>query len=73
MGFVHRRIISAVKMLEFVSGRMSYTVLRGRRWDIIITITILGIIHRALCCLKTRRFGDWIVSAYRWNLLRWTQ
>jgi hypothetical protein len=28
--FVHNRIISAVKRVEFVSDRMSYTILRGR-------------------------------------------
>jgi hypothetical protein len=28
--FVHKRIISAVKRLEFVSDRMSYIILRGR-------------------------------------------
>jgi hypothetical protein len=27
--FVHKRIISAVKKVEFVSGRMSYIILRG--------------------------------------------
>ena len=27
--FVHHRIVSAVKRVEFVSGRMSYIVLRG--------------------------------------------
>jgi exonuclease III len=34
--FVHRRIISAVKRLEFISDRMSYIILRGRWCDIII-------------------------------------
>jgi hypothetical protein len=28
--FVHKRIISAVKRVEFVSDRMSYMILRGR-------------------------------------------
>jgi hypothetical protein len=28
--FVHKRIISAVKTVEFVSDRMSYIILRGR-------------------------------------------
>jgi hypothetical protein len=28
--FVHKRIISAVKMVEFVSDRMSFIILRGR-------------------------------------------
>jgi hypothetical protein len=34
--FVHKRIISAVKKVEFVSDRMSYIILRGRWCDIII-------------------------------------
>jgi hypothetical protein len=29
---------------------------------IIITITILDIIHRPVFYLRTRRFGDWILS-----------
>jgi hypothetical protein len=33
--FVHKRIISAVKRVEFVSGGMSYAVLRGHWYDII--------------------------------------
>jgi nitrate reductase gamma subunit len=34
--FVHKRIISAVKRVEFVSERMSYIILRGRWCDIIV-------------------------------------
>jgi exonuclease III len=34
--FVHKRIISAVKRVEFVSNRLSYIILRGRRCDIIV-------------------------------------
>jgi hypothetical protein len=34
--FVHKRIISAVKGVEFVSDRMSYIILRGRWSDIIV-------------------------------------
>jgi len=33
---VHRRIISAVKRVEFVSGRLSYIVLTGRWRNIIV-------------------------------------
>jgi hypothetical protein len=33
--FVHKRIISAVKRVEFIINRMSYTILRGRWCDII--------------------------------------
>jgi hypothetical protein len=34
--FVHKRIISAVRRVEFVSDRMSYTILRGRWCNIIV-------------------------------------
>jgi len=34
--FVHRKIVSAVKRVEFVSDRLSYTVLRGRWLNIIL-------------------------------------
>ena len=34
--FVHRRLVSAVKRVEFVSDRLSYIVLRGRRLHIIV-------------------------------------
>jgi len=34
--FVHRRIVSAVKRVEFVSDRLSYIVLRGRWYNIIV-------------------------------------
>jgi exonuclease III len=36
---VHKRIISAVKRVEFVSDRMSYIILRGR-WCHIIVLNI---------------------------------
>jgi hypothetical protein len=34
--FVHNRIISAVKKVEFVSDRMSHITLKGRWRDIIV-------------------------------------
>jgi hypothetical protein len=34
--FVHNRIISAVIRVEFVSDRMSYVILKGRWYDIIV-------------------------------------
>jgi hypothetical protein len=37
--FVHKRIISAVKRVEFVSARMSYIILRGR-WCHIIVLNV---------------------------------
>jgi hypothetical protein len=36
---VHKRIISAVKRVEFVSDRMSYIILRGR-WCHIIVLNV---------------------------------
>jgi hypothetical protein len=37
--FVHNRIVSAVKNVEFVSDRMSYIMLRGR-WCHIIVLNV---------------------------------
>ena len=37
--FVHRRLVSAVKRVEFVSDRLSYIVLRGR-WHNIIPVNV---------------------------------
>jgi hypothetical protein len=37
--FVHKRIISAVKRIKFVSDRMSYIILRGR-WCHIIVLNV---------------------------------
>ena len=34
--FVHHRIVSAVKRVEFVSDRMSYIVLKCHCWNIIV-------------------------------------
>jgi hypothetical protein len=34
--FVHKKIISAVKRVEFVSDRMTYIILRGCWFDIIV-------------------------------------
>jgi hypothetical protein len=36
---VHKRIISAVKRVEFVSDRMSYIILRGRCCHIVVLNT----------------------------------
>jgi hypothetical protein len=35
--FVHKRILSAVKMVEIVSDNM-YTLLRGRWWDMVLNV-----------------------------------
>ena len=37
--FVHRKIVSTVKRVEFVSDRLSYIVLRGR-WPNIILVNV---------------------------------
>jgi len=41
MVVVHRRLVSAVKKIEFVSDRLSYIVLRGR-WFHIILVNVLA-------------------------------
>jgi hypothetical protein len=38
--FVHKRFISAVKRVEFVSERMSYIILRGRWCHVIVLIML---------------------------------
>jgi hypothetical protein len=35
---VHKRIISAVRRVEFVSDRMSYIILRGRWCNIVVNV-----------------------------------
>jgi hypothetical protein len=37
--FVHHRVVSAVKGVEFVSDRVSYIVVRGR-WDNMIVLNV---------------------------------
>ena len=37
--FIHKRIKSAVKKIEFISDRLSYLILRGRWYDIIVINT----------------------------------
>jgi hypothetical protein len=34
--FVHKRIISAVERVQFLNGRISYIILRGRWFHIIV-------------------------------------
>jgi exonuclease III len=34
--FIHKKILSAVKRVEFVSDRMSYMILRGHWCDVIV-------------------------------------
>jgi hypothetical protein len=43
--FVHHRIVSAVKRVEFVSDGVSYTVLRGR-WCNIIVLNVHAKVRR---------------------------
>ena len=40
--FVHHRMVSAVKGVEFFSDRMSYIILRGR-WCNIIVLNVHGL------------------------------
>jgi hypothetical protein len=35
-GFLYKRIISAIKRAEFINDRMSYIILRGRWFHIIV-------------------------------------
>jgi hypothetical protein len=36
--FIHKRIISAVMRVEFVADRMSYIILRGHWYDIVLNV-----------------------------------
>jgi hypothetical protein len=38
--FIHKRIMSAVKRVEFVSDRMSYMIQRGRWCNIIVLMSM---------------------------------
>jgi len=40
--FVNQRIISAAKRVEFVSDRMSYIVLRGRWYNVVLNVHALS-------------------------------
>jgi hypothetical protein len=51
--FVHQRIISAVKTVEFVSDRMSYIIVRGRWCDIII-LNVHTLIENKIDDMKDR-------------------
>jgi hypothetical protein len=53
--FIHKRIISAVKRVEFVSDRMSYIILRGRWFDIIFMKIGEGVKTRLRFCLNNMR------------------
>ena len=49
--FVHHRIISVVKRVEFISGRMSCIVLRGR-WCNIIVLNVHALSEEKIDCKK---------------------
>jgi hypothetical protein len=38
--FVHKRIISAVKKVEFVTDRMLYIIIRGYWCDVILNVNV---------------------------------
>jgi hypothetical protein len=48
---VHKRIISAVKRVEFLSDRMSYIILRGR-WCHIIVLNVHSPTDDKICDVK---------------------
>ena len=50
--FVHHRIVSAVKRVEFVSDRMSYIVLRGQ-WCNNIVLNLLHQVRKIVMIQKT--------------------
>jgi len=50
--FVHHRIVSAVKRVEIVSDRMSYIVLRGRWYNIIVLNVCMHQVRRKVMIQK---------------------
>jgi hypothetical protein len=57
--FIHKRIVSAVKKVEFVSDRMSYMILRGR-WCNVFVLNV-----HAPTEDKIDYIGTWISDCYR--------
>jgi hypothetical protein len=54
---VHKRIISAVKRVDFVSDRMSYTILRGC-WCRIIVLNIYAPTEDKIDDVKDSFYGE---------------
>jgi hypothetical protein len=55
--FVHKRIISTVKRVEFVSDRMSYTILRGH-WCNIIVLNVHAPTEDKIDDIKNRLYEE---------------
>jgi hypothetical protein len=55
--FVHKRIMSAVKRMEYVSDRMSYIILRGR-WCNIIVLNVHGPTEDKIDYIKDRFYEE---------------
>jgi hypothetical protein len=58
--FVQKRIISAVKKVVFVNDRMSYIILRGR-WFHIIVLKVHTPIEDEIKKVKDSFYGNWNV------------
>jgi hypothetical protein len=58
--FVHKRIISAVKRVESISDRMSYTILRGH-WFYIIVLKVHAQTEDKTDDVKTASMRNWKV------------
>jgi len=56
--FVHHRILSMVKRVEFVSDRVSYIVLRGR-WCNIIVLNVYALSEEKSHDLKDSFHEEW--------------
>jgi hypothetical protein len=55
--FIHKRIISTVKRVGFVSDRMSYIILRGR-WYNIIVLNVLAPTEVKIDDIKDRFYEE---------------
>jgi hypothetical protein len=67
--FVHKRIISAVKRVEFVNDRKSYIILRGR-WFHIIVLNVHAPTEYKLMISKIASQRNW--NVYSINSLNTT-
>jgi hypothetical protein len=69
--FVHKRIISAVKRVEFVSCRMSYIILRGR-WCHIIVLNVHAPTEDKIDYVKDSFYEELVRAFGKFSLYRMT-
>jgi hypothetical protein len=63
--FLHKRIVSAVKRVEFVSDRMPYIILRGR-WCYIVVLNVHAPTEHKIDGVKGNFYDDFYTD--NWEL-----